>query len=108
MLKLKKNKSSQHSPGDKAKSNLRLLKAETAQIMRQMGVSATFNSWRSLPVALHQLSLNNKTPVIFVRNLDNATYEIRERLKWNSKMATRLVMTKIRQNMRLCKRPSKS
>lgn len=75
-----------------------LVKAESHAIMNDFGVvQKTPATWRDLPKIMLQFSKHNKTPQHFVRNLDAATYDIRERMKWNTKMASQLAMSKLKE-----------
>lgn len=74
------------------------MKAQTLTIMSEMGIGVKdCASWKDVPTAVRQFSKRNKTPLMFARNLDSATYELRERLRWNTRMASKLALEKAKQ-----------
>lgn len=86
-----------------------LVKAESQAIMHDLGIEKDENtSWRDLPKMVRQFSKHNRTPLRFARNLDSATYDIRERVKWNTRMASRLALSKIKEKAHNSKASAKS
>ena len=90
-----------HQKTQEWKSNiedtLAYIKAESVSIASEMGVKEdALNSWKDIPKAVHQFSRKNASPSAFIRNLDKATYEVREKLKWNTCMVGQLALGKIK------------
>ena len=75
------------------------IKAESVSIASDMGIQPnSVASWKDLPKIIHQFSKKNNTPTAFVRNLDQATYEVREKIKWNTCMASQLALEKVKES----------
>ncbi len=77
------------------------VKNETASIAHELGLEQQYmSSWKQVPELLKSFSQKNSTPAIFLKNLDNATYSLRERLRWTTKMAGCMAMQKIKESQR--------
>ena len=73
------------------------IKSETLAVMTDLGIEQNNqSSWKDLPRMIRQFSAHNRNPILFLRNLDGATYEIREKLRWNTRMASKLALQKVR------------
>lgn len=74
------------------------IRAESVSIASDMGIERDgVGSWKDIPKAIQQFSKKNRTPTAFVRNLDQATYEVREKIKWNTCMASKLALDKVKE-----------
>jgi len=73
------------------------VKIDTLSMVKDMGFNhQACKSWRDVPHLLQNFSKKNKSPRAFFRNLDLATYDARERLKWNYKMEGHLACSRLK------------
>lgn len=85
------------------KSNLdetfNYMKTETVAIAHELGIEQEhMTSWKQMPELIKSFTRKNATPVAFIRNLDTATYSLREKLRWTSRMAGCLAIQKLKES----------
>ena len=75
------------------------VKAETAAIAHELGIEQEhMTSWKQMPELIKSFTRKNSTPIVFLRNLDTATYSLREKFRWTSRMAGYMALQKFKES----------
>ena len=83
---------------EQLETSIEAFKLSSNEVLNEMGIPLkTAKSIKDVPRIVESFANKNPNPQVFAKNIDYATYEIREKIKWNSHMLLSLTKQKLNQ-----------